>query len=401
MTASILRFGIIGTGSRGIESWGRTFSARPDTRVTALCDTNAVRLREASATLGGGHALYATAAAMLATEPLDAVVVTSPDCWHAEHAVAALEHGRHVLIDKPLATTVAGCQDIIRAAEATKCIAMIGFNLRHDPTLRRLKELVDAGELGRVFLIENREFYNGGRTYMARWNRTYAISGGLWVHKGSHDFDVFNWLLGHPKPVRVSSFAGVNVLDPEHIPFARRPGVEVGPTCHECAYLDICPDAAPCKTGMWSEEARAVDGYAKDLCIYTSAKDTHDNGIALVEYENGARASHLECFITSLTDRLYTVVGERAQAEVSLNNRSIVIRRRWSGELITHQIPPAKGGHGGSDPSLAETFVKVVRGELPNTSTTEHGMWSTAIGQAAEISRREHRMVTIAELFAD
>jgi predicted dehydrogenase len=133
--------------------------------------------------------------------------------------------------------------------------------------------------------------------------------------------------------------------------------------------------------------------------MYTSDKDTHDNGIAIVEYENGAKASHLECFITSICDRLYTVVGDLGQAEVSLEKRLITIRPRWSKETITHYIPDVEGGHGGADPMLIDAFFRVLKGEQENSSTTEHGMWATAIGQAAEISRREERTVKVAELF--
>ena len=279
---------------------------------------------------------------------------------------------------------------------------MMGFNLRHHGVLKRLEQLISGGGLGRIFLMENREFYDGGRTYMSRWNRLYANSGGLWIHKGSHDFDVFNWLLDFPKPVKVSAFAGIDVLKPQYIPFVVKHGVPVGPTCRQCPYRETCPDVfkiADLQNSAWSDRALAADGYAKDLCMYTSVKDTHDNGIAMVEYENGVKVSHLECFVTSLNDRLFTVVGDRGQAEVSLEKRTILIRPRWSQEVITHQIPEAQGGHGGADPLLVEAFFKVLKGEETNTSTTEHGLWSTAIGQAAEISRREERTVKVAELF--
>jgi predicted dehydrogenase len=106
----------------------------------------------------------------------------------------------------------------------------------------------------------------------------------------------------------------------------------------------------------------------------------------------------MECFVTSLTDRLYTVVGDRGQAEVSLHNRTILVRPRWSQETVLYQIPEELGGHGGADPKLIDTFMHVIKGDSSNTSTAEHGMISTAIGQAAEISRREGRMVEMSEL---
>ncbi len=402
MSKQIFKVGIIGAGSRGVETFGKTITGRPDAQVVALCDPNPVRMEFASKMLGISPKFYTSVETMLAAEKLDAVVITSPDYCHEANAVAALKGGVNVLIDKPLATTVKGCQAIMGAAEKSGKTIMMGFNLRHHDVLKRLKQLISDGVLGRIFLMENREFYDGGRTYMSRWNRLYANSGGLWIHKGSHDFDVFNWLLDFPKPVKVSAFAGIDVLNPQHIPFAVKPGVPVGPTCRQCLYNGTCPDVykiADLQNSAWSDRALAADGYAKDLCMYTSDKDTHDNGIAMVEYENGVKASHLECFVTSVNDRLYTVVGDRGQAEVSLEKRTILIRPRWSQEVITHQIPEVQGGHGGADPMLVEAFFKVLKGEEQNTSTTEHGLWSTAIGQAAEISRREERTVKLNELF--
>ena len=398
-----VKFGVVGVGSRGLHAFSKMICDRTDAEVAAFCDTNAIRMETAAKKLNITPNFYSSITEMVKNESLDAVVITTPDFYHEECAVEALEAGVNVLIDKPLATSVKGCRRIIATAEKAGKTVMLGFNLRHVAVLQRLKQIISSGTLGKVFLIENREFYDGGRTYMSRWNRSYEFCGGLWIHKGSHDFDVFQWLLDFPKPVKVSSFAGINVLDKDHIPFEVTPGVPVGPTCHECPYKKICPDIYDISDELdrWGDEAAKLDGYKKDLCIYTSDKTVHDNGIAMVEYDNGARASHMECFVTPISDRRYTVVGELGQAEASLTDRVITVRPRWSKETITYHIPDEEGGHGGADPKLLDTFIKVITGVLPNTSTTEHGMMSTAVGQAAELSRRENRTVFIEELFRD
>lgn len=393
-----LRIAIVGTGSRGVRCYGALLGEKDDVSITALCDPNPVRLRLAKESLELDASCYTDHEDMFAKEELDAAVIASPDYCHEANAVSALSHGVSVLIDKPLSTTVKGCRNIIAAAEKSGKTAMVGFNMRHDPVLKRLKELVDDGLLGRIFLIESREFYDGGRTYMARWNRSYENSGGLWVHKGCHDFDFFNWLLDFPRPVKVCAFAGVNVLTPEGIPFEVKDGTEVGPTCHECMYRETCPDVRAFDGPEFTGEAREADGYAKDVCIYLSDKDVHDNGIAIVEYENGVRASHMECFITPISDRRYTVIGDKGQAEVSTHDRHILVRPRWSREIIEYRIPKAEGTHGGSDPILVDDFVRVLQGVVQNLSTVEQGQYSTAIGQAAEIARREERVVNLKEL---
>ncbi len=395
-----LKIAIIGTGGRGVACFGELFRQRPDSEIVALCDNNELRLREAGAKLGV-TGLYRDLATLLKTEKPDGLVITTPDYMHEEHACLALNAGVNVLLDKPLAINVKGCKNIVRAAEKSGKVAMIGFNLRHHAVLRKLKSLIDDGVLGRIFLAENREFYDGGRTYMARWNRKKEFCGGLWIHKGSHDFDVFNWLFGFPKPKKVTAFAGIDVLTPDNIPFEVKDGVPVGPTCEECHYHDTCPDCFRYAEKEWSKDAQQFDKYAKDLCIYTSDKDVHDNGIAMVEYENGIKASHMECFITPLSDRLYTIVGTRGQATASLEGMQIKVYPRWSKDVITYDLAQEAGSHGGADPGLVESFAKVLLGAEQNRSTMEQGMWSTAIGEAAEISRRENRIVMIDELVKD
>lgn len=112
-----------------------------------------------------------------------------------------------------------------------------------------------------------------------------------------------------------------------------------------------------------------------------------------MEYENGVRASHMECFVTAMTDRKYTVCGTLGVAEVSLAERKIVITKRWSREKATYELPEVEGSHEGADPSLVDSFVRAIKGgDVPQASLRE-GMLATAIAEAAELSREEGRVV--------
>lgn len=391
-----LRFGIVGTGLRGVGSFGEILKGRSDVEITALCDTNKVRLRLAAEKLNALRT-YTVLDDMLEQENLDALIITTPDAEHEKCAIAALKHGVNILLDKPLATSEAGCRNIINAAKENSKIATMGFNLRHHPVLKRLKAIIDEGRLGRIIMMENREFYDGGRTYMARWNGKKSYSGGLWNHKGSHDFDVFNWLLNFPKPVKVSAFAGMNEFRPENIPFELEKDIPVGPGCSCCHYAKsgACKIAYSQDTPEWGEEAIKEDGYRRDSCMYMSDLSVHDNGIAMVEYDNGVRVSHAECFVCGLNDRLYSITGTRATAFVSLEKRTIQIIDRWTHESVSTTLPDATGGHGGADPQLVDSFIRMIKGEIPNTSTLDQGMIATAIAEAAELSKSENRTICL------
>jgi predicted dehydrogenase len=398
----MLKIGIIGAGSRGIGCFGKLVTGRDDAEVTALADPNSARMEAAARMLGRKMNFYTSVEEMLKNEHLDGVVITSPDYTHQENALLAIKYGVHVLVDKPLATTAAGCERIIRAARKKNLEVSVGFNLRHAPVLMKIKDLIDSGAIGNLMLIENREFYDGGRTYMSRWNRKYEWSGGLWVHKGSHDFDIFNWWNSSGTPVRVSAFAGVNALRPEGIPFDIDEDKPVGPICSRCAYKKACPDAVPeaARGSLFGAEAVEVDGYVRDKCLFLSDKDTHDNGVAIVEYDNNVRASHIECFICNFTDRRYTIIGDRGIITASLETpKSVTLSPRWGDEDHIIHVPPApEGGHGGADPGLVARFIECLKTGNLSSSTGRDGIRSVAVGEAAEKSWREHRMVEISEL---
>ena len=137
-----LKVGIVGAGGRGILSFGKEIVTRNDAQVVALCDPNPGRMELAAKELGFKPKFHTSVKDMTAAEKLDAVVITSPDFCHESNAVDALDSGANVLIDKPLSTTVKGCQNIIGAAERAGKVIMMGFNLRHHAVLKKLKKIL-------------------------------------------------------------------------------------------------------------------------------------------------------------------------------------------------------------------------------------------------------------------
>jgi predicted dehydrogenase len=396
----VIRLGIIGMGGRGHNFAARSAIQRPDMVLAAVADTNVPRAETAKKQLGASFDVYGDYRELIARQDVDTVTIMSPDCTHAEIACAALAAGKNIFVDKPLATKAADALKVVGAWRRSGKVAYMGFNLRHDPVVHRMKNLVDDGQVGRPFQVVNQEWYSGGRTYMSRWNRLSRFSGGLWVHKGTHDFDVLNWIVG-AHPARVASFAGITTLDPQHLPFELKPGETPGPYCKTCQARERCPDRhtiPPAEEAWYGEEAVAVDGYRPDRCMYLSDKDTHDSGVAIIEYENGARACHWECFVCSFDTRRYAITGDRGHLDADLGGRTIVQRPRWSKDIVTHTVAPVSGMHGGADPGMFEEFVRAVRDGGSTTATLVDGVWAVAVGQAAETSRREKRVVEITEV---
>jgi len=411
---SKVRIGIIGAGGRGIACFGKLFAERFGERVrlVAIADSNKERAEAGAELLGAGVCIYDDFREMLARKDIEAVVITTPDYLHERMCLAAFKAGKDVLVDKPLATSAMGCLRVIEASRKAGKLLYMGFNLRHDVVVRKLKSLVDAGRFGEIFSIRSTEHYRGGRTYMSRWNRLKRYSGGLFIHKGCHDFDVINWLMGQVRPVKVSCFGGVSAFNERHLPFKVRKGVRPGPTCTACRYREQCPDRYSVEDSskllergervgwrrMWGERSSSIDGYYKDLCMYLSDKDTHDQGIAIIEYENGATVSHAEYFATPISNRTYMIEGTLAHGDADLERTRIEVVPRWGGRSLTYRLRRKEGGHGGTDPKMVAEFLDCIEKGRPPTASGIDGAWSVAIGQACELSRAEGRVVRISEV---
>ncbi|MBT3378826.1 MAG: Gfo/Idh/MocA family oxidoreductase [Lentisphaerae bacterium] len=404
---SKLRLGIIGTGGRGVGSFGQAFTTTFADRVdiVGLADTNTIRAGNAAKFLGISPEIHDNAGDLASRSDVEAIVVTSPDCFHEEHALLALQNNKHVFIDKPLATTVDGCLNVIEASRRAGTVLYMGFNLRHQVVVRRLRDMAREGLFGDLFQLQAIEHYNGGRTYHSRWNRLKEFTGGLFIHKGSHDFDVLNYIMGDVRPARVSCFGSVSTLKPEGLPFEPDPGIEPGPNCTVCPYNTRCRDAYAVNASpgsisdcLFNEETAQIDGYYKNLCMYMSEKDTHDQGVAIIEYDNGATATHTECFVTPISNRQYFLEGTKGHGEGDLHANQITFEPRWSKEKIDYQLDPGTGSHGGADPVMQQNFLDcIAAGDRPTANAID-GTWSVAVAVAAELSRAERRMVEISEL---
>ena len=142
-----LRIGVIGAGGRG---WLACAAHKPDAgvRVVAGADTNPAAFEKFRRWYGADALTTTDYREVLARPDIGAVFVTTPDFLHEEHAVAALEAGKHVYLEKPMAITIAGCDRILRTAYERKRKLYLGHNIRHMSFVQKMKELIDAGAIG-------------------------------------------------------------------------------------------------------------------------------------------------------------------------------------------------------------------------------------------------------------
>ena len=135
---------------------------------------------------------------MLKMDELDGVVVCTPTAVHAPPTIAALKAGKHVLCEKPLATTVEDCQRIAEAASRSGRKVTVHHQMRFVPTFERAKELIDNGHIGKVFAIEADYYHDMRRRAMRfdHWRLNPQTYQNIVLGGACHPIDLMQWILG-------------------------------------------------------------------------------------------------------------------------------------------------------------------------------------------------------------
>ena len=180
-----LRIGVIGLGWFG-EIHCDALIGIPNIELAALCTRTESRLAEMAAKFGVAKT-YADYSDMLADPEIDAVSIVTMWDQHTEPTIAALKAGKHVFLEKPMASTVADCAKMMEAARGAKGILQIGHICRFNPRYRAAKEAIAAGRIGRIVSMASR------RNIPAAWTPTILEKIGPIVGDAIHDTDLMLW----------------------------------------------------------------------------------------------------------------------------------------------------------------------------------------------------------------
>ncbi|MGF1532250.1 MAG: Gfo/Idh/MocA family protein [Bernardetiaceae bacterium] len=170
-------------------------------KLVAVCDVVQERA-DALAETYGATAFY-DHQEMLQSTDVDVVSICSPNGLHAQHSIAALNAGFHVLCEKPMAISVYDCGEMIKAAErANRRLFAIKQN-RFNPPVAAVKEAIEAGRFGKIFSVQLSCFWNRNFDYYKdSWKGTQALDGGTLYTQFSHFVDLLYWIIGDVKRVQ-------------------------------------------------------------------------------------------------------------------------------------------------------------------------------------------------------
>lgn len=195
----MVNIGLIGCGSITKYRHAPEFASEPDSKIAGYYDPKQERAQELAKQYGGK--VYGSLEEMLSDKSIDAVCVATSNHYHAPVTIAALKAGKHVLCEKPMATSVSDAEDMIRTAKETGKFLMIGHNQRLAPAHVRAKEILKSGEMGRILSFRT-TFGHGGPEF---WSMDKGLH--TWFFKkkdafvgsmgdlGVHKADLIRWLI--------------------------------------------------------------------------------------------------------------------------------------------------------------------------------------------------------------
>ena len=379
---------VIGVGQRGY-SYVQMIKEHPSIRLAGLCDSSKERLETFAAELGCSDIpQFLSVEDLLTNCQFDAAVITTPDFAHCECAVACFRAGKHIMLEKPMAPTAAECRTILEESRKNNKVLEVGFVLRCLPLYLEVKKLLESGTIGQLLSMNFTEYVGTmhGASYMRRWHRKSANSGGFLLAKCSHDLDLMNQL-ANSLPVKVASFGGCNFFTPDK---------------KKCDYCSQCDDKA-CPFRFQGEMVRMTPQEQKnpssrpfDLCVYTSDKDVVDNQQLILEYANGVHGSFNLSLFAPVPGRKWEFYGSSGYISVDTASKKVTVsfsdgREGWS------KICEAANGsaHDGSDRLFLDEFVSCILDGKQPAADVRAGLATTLIANAAEKSRLESVVVEI------
>lgn len=208
-----MRIGIAGTG-RFAQIQARTFASIPQVELVAFASRSQRRAREVAAGFGLPKS-YGSYEAMMQDPQIDAVSVCTLEAMHRDPCIAAAESGKHVLVEKPIATTLADADAIIEAAVRHGVILMVEHPMRFFLNYAKLKERISEEDFGRVIHLHSRKAVSRDvlrRNLADRQGVEYS----LFLDAGVHEFDLVLWYGGRPVEevvARTTYFSGSSVAD--------------------------------------------------------------------------------------------------------------------------------------------------------------------------------------------
>ncbi|MEL3899739.1 Gfo/Idh/MocA family protein [Treponema phagedenis] len=364
------------TGIGIIGAWGlrrgliRYVAQNEDVNLLGAADISAQALENFQKEYGKNLYVTQDYRDLLRKDDIDAVFILSPDYCHEEHAVAALQAGKAVYLEKPLAITIDGALNILQTAKQTSSLLYVGHNMRYFPVVLKMKEIIESGVIGEVQVVWCRHFISyGGDAYFKDWHSQQKNVTGLLLQKAAHDIDVIHWL-ANSHSTMVTAMGKLSVYN-------RCTNKQAEGETHVVSFNQ--------------ENWPPLEDHS-----FAQKIDVEDHSMMLMSMQNGVQASYMQCHYTPDAWRNYTVIGTKGRVE-NIGDSGDCSIKLYTSRTDTFEKPDTvyflhktEGSHGGSDPSIVKSFVDFVRTGRKANIDPSAAFYAVAAGIAATESLRNN-----------
>lgn len=416
MPKDMFGFVILGAGGRG-QTFARWLYKHPGAgRVVAVAEPRLERRRQIAQMFDiPEERQFNDWQSLLAVPQLaDAVINTTMDKDHAESSVAALNIGYHMLLDKPMATTLKECVAIDNARCGNNRIVSVCHSQRYHVVFAKAKELIASGAIGRLITFDHIEgvdpVHQSHSFVRGNWGNE-SKSAFMLLAKSCHDIDLIAWMVGRPC-LRVSSFGALTHFceqnAPNGAPLRCTDGCPSDKTCmYSVNRVYLTPESV-----WWHAIIAGIDekyDYKKRLnilnhspygrCVYHCDNDVVDHQVVSFEFDGHVTGTFtMTAFDTQ--GRRTRFHGTEGTLTLSSANNTLELIHFSSSSKNIITMPMSPDSHGGADHNCYSNFVDALRqnSESAVLTGTKESLDSHKIVFASEISRREGRIVSISEL---
>ncbi len=363
------RFNVIGAGVNGQEHI-RVTQMEGRATIHGVFDPNPLSVTGARQTLaqfapGEDLIAYDSLEAACNDPAVDGLIISTPNYTHIDIVRVAARSGKHILLEKPMATTIPDAYEIAQIAKRHSAVFQIGLQYRYKPIyVEAIHEALERDAIGAIKTISILEHRFPFLDKVGQWNKFSRYSGGTLVEKCCHYFDLMNLFSGaRPVSVFATGSMAVNFLDFEY------------------------------------------EGQKSDIL---------DNAFVIVTYANGVRANFNLCMFSPMFYEELILCGDDGRLKAWENEDYLAHARPDSHlEILCGDHKPSRigapcypafiqqSGHNGATYYEHVHFVNNIEGKPTQTATADEGFWAIVVGAAAEASAKSGQPVLINDLLRE
>ncbi|GIV77276.1 Gfo/Idh/MocA family oxidoreductase [Litorilinea aerophila] len=364
----MLQVGIIGYGRRIAHMAKMLGIYGIPYRIAAIADPRWREIQAQEDAFLSETRFYPDVEQLLAHESnLDGVMIGTRCHLHTEMACKIAPLQLPLFIEKPVAITFEQLRQLAECYSAYPAPTVVSFPLRLSPLLQRVKEIVDSGQVGTIEHVVAFNDVPYGSGYFRSWHRNFALNGGLWLQKATHDLDYINYLLNQ-KPHWISAMNARRVYGGD-MPFDLQ--------CQDCHLRETCPESPFTRFRFGFEQGEVEYFGQRNYCVFSKGFELEDMGSCLLEYANGVQVSYTQNFFAryKAARRGARLYGYKGTIEFDWYQNRIQVFSHTSPTVDTIEFT-GNMPHFGGDRELCYDFLMAMRDGQPSRSPMQAGIVS-------------------------